>query len=895
MIPETFISSYQRYKEDTNVFTTWLSQAARICGFKLPSLERNQAEPKPSNNSENKAPRLKGKARKEAKAASSTSNSQDAEAKPVLVSKYKLTTRNLIEQAEVVVNSKKANVQMPDSVLHVARRAIHARQRCSDWFRTTGSKDQASTESHAHFIAVLEQAMAILKPCYSNDLPGYDQRMEPNEKDSKQAEKSPQTFDDDLSNRFHMLKVHDTDSDVDLTATEVQASAKQTPTKSQTKSQVEREVWELVEEFSTDIAFVIFCFFEDLHRIQDFLKETWKKYKDGTLDLMTCAMTTNLALDLVRRAEEDIINQAPMLLGGPRSYEALSVLIFYAESFKNGKDPNKMLESDESLKITPFDEFIYLSTARILIKFEQISSFKIAYPQPVPSVRMSYLSRPDLLDLPQVKKWEEEDEFLSQLLMEMSLDDTVSKAMKEINRDRKAPAVDELTKGLYKLRREGEVSTWMIFAARILLDIRDIMGEDMSRGHQEQVAAGRAAFERLDMTVEGNGALTPKGLRWKGRDGAHVMSLWCMLQYYSINDPFPIMKQKWLAEKAHVVDSYQSFDQLPPEWQEEVKSRCQSKGIEPRPPPEMVGNMQQIGLRPIKHATDPNFLSANNPIASGTLMFNICLDMEHAGTALANHHQSIFAIAHLYNAARQTKTLNTSWPAMEEVMQLQITELFAGQLPQTPKDFQSRYALRLGISAQHFARNQRSSTTKKTPTLKATRKNGPQMSNTPASSILSEYINDQSPMARCIYKLESLIQATKAHDSKKLDKRIPTKRQITPLELLSQVRDWLPTTLPLMKIDYIALTRTCSSLLKKIHTAIESELGVEHHLMRDGDSSEAGYIIMALQILMEVNEMNLVQEEILKSRGSDRVEGSPQLDVCARVIREHLGGALSGS
>lgn len=61
--------------------------------------------------------------------------------------------------------------------------------------------------------------------------------------------------------------------------------------------------------------------------------------------------------------------------------------------------------------------------------------------------------------------------------------------------------------------------------------------------------------------------------------------------------------------------------------------------------------------------------------------------------------------------------------------------------------------------------------------------------------------------------------------------------------------------------------------------------------MRDGDSSEVGYIIMALQILMEVQEMDLVQEEILKSRGSGRKkEGSPQLDVCARVIREHLCG-----
>lgn len=51
-----------------------------------------------------------------------------------------------------------------------------------------------------------------------------------------------------------------------------------------------------------------------------------------------------------------------------------------------------------------------MSTARILIKLEQVSSLKIAYPQPVLSVRVSYLSRPDVLDLAQVKKWDEEDE-----------------------------------------------------------------------------------------------------------------------------------------------------------------------------------------------------------------------------------------------------------------------------------------------------------------------------------------------------------------------------------------------------------------------------------------------------------------------------------------------------
>lgn len=82
------------------------------------------------------------------------------------------------------------------------------------------------------------------------------------------------------------------------------------------------------------------------------------------------------------------------------------MIIFFAESFAKGENPEEAFASSDRLKITPFDEFVYLSTARILIKLEQTAAMKIAYPQPVPSVRFSYLSPPDLLDLPQVKKWE---------------------------------------------------------------------------------------------------------------------------------------------------------------------------------------------------------------------------------------------------------------------------------------------------------------------------------------------------------------------------------------------------------------------------------------------------------------------------------------------------------
>ena len=187
--------------------------------------------------------------------------------------------------------------------------------------RKPGGNDSPSTDVKSRFgllsfQIILSSATSMISstipvPVQLNPLLLYPQ--------AEQAEKSPRTFGEDLSNRFHLLKVPNTD-DVDLTATEVQPPKKQTPAKLQSRSQTEHKVWELIDEFSTDSAF-IYCFFEDLHRIQDFLRKTWTKYRHGALDLSTCAMTTNLPLDLVRRAEDHIISQAPMLLGGPRSYE----------------------------------------------------------------------------------------------------------------------------------------------------------------------------------------------------------------------------------------------------------------------------------------------------------------------------------------------------------------------------------------------------------------------------------------------------------------------------------------------------------------------------------------------------------------------------------------------
>lgn len=109
-------------------------------------------------------------------------------------------------------------------------------------------------------------------------------------------------------------------------------------------------VYELEIQHRTNLVFLIFCFFEDLHRIQDFLKETWGKQKAGTADLESAAITTNIALDIVRRAEEDIIATAPAMLAKPRSFQAIAMVIFHADALDKVDDVDKRLSASDILK-----------------------------------------------------------------------------------------------------------------------------------------------------------------------------------------------------------------------------------------------------------------------------------------------------------------------------------------------------------------------------------------------------------------------------------------------------------------------------------------------------------------------------------------------------------------
>lgn len=156
--------TYKQYKEDTLTFTTWLSQAAKSCGWK-PATQL-YASPIPNQDdiaaNATKGPRLKGRDRKLARDAAKSVPISNTESVPQTTVKYAITTTELLQQATIVAKAKKS--KFPDGVQSVLERAIGLRKRCAAWFRETDqlNKYGSSNEGHQHFIDILEKAAQLL-------------------------------------------------------------------------------------------------------------------------------------------------------------------------------------------------------------------------------------------------------------------------------------------------------------------------------------------------------------------------------------------------------------------------------------------------------------------------------------------------------------------------------------------------------------------------------------------------------------------------------------------------------------------------------------------------------------------------------------------------------------
>lgn len=123
-----------------------------------------------------------------------------------------------------------------------------------------------------------------------------------------------------------------------------------------------------------------------------------------------------------------------------------------------------------------------------------------------------------------MNKKDKEDELLSQLIIDLDLKDAMDGAFRDSGTlNYPPPAEDELSYGLRKLREKGAINVCFVFAARIFLGLHEILGEQITRGRDEQ----RVIARNIDFLVASTGTFSQgrDAIRWPSKEDDAVKKL----------------------------------------------------------------------------------------------------------------------------------------------------------------------------------------------------------------------------------------------------------------------------------------------------------------------------------------------------------------------------------
>lgn len=283
MLPDFLVGTYHQYKEDEKTITTWLCVTAKQLGYTSESLP-DPVEP------ELKALKLKTK-----KGKPKTKKQLRDAARRVPgrgVQKFIVDIKEFVPLAEHIVRHIKLPSTVPSSILWLMKRSIEARTDCNAWFQKAGSDDETVVGGHAYFVQILHKVHDILEP--------FTNRTAASKIDD---ETTP------VENIYNGLNVEEP-SKAFLQAAGV-------PSQSAEEKRTSKIVFEVVswfkggfEEF-LEHSFAASALFRDVNKLYEHAKQIWYQYRDGKIDLMTASLTSNTAIDIIRRLEDDFFDRFP--------------------------------------------------------------------------------------------------------------------------------------------------------------------------------------------------------------------------------------------------------------------------------------------------------------------------------------------------------------------------------------------------------------------------------------------------------------------------------------------------------------------------------------------------------------------------------------------------------
>ena len=799
-LPDFLFDTYKRYKEGNQRVLVWLTETAHQCGFKMET-----PTPAPSR-------RLKGKARIEARKAGTISNEQSIH----------LSTKCFGEMVNYIADYK-PSITVPNFILHSLRVTISLRKRCADWFQAKKKvKQNPVNDGHLHFIHVLENALAVLDPLSSSD--------------PKPATAVPLTNPDiakshlsGTTNRFNILSIEE-DFSLD------EATEPQGTTSSNQNFVTETKPGSTYEFPPTDeeVYFALFCFFNDLADLREYLSMIWTEYREGNIDLVSASITTNTAFELVQRSEKDLISTFPKL----SDYEKSAVFFYALMCILRDEKPEYREQPGDVVNFNMLDiaEFVYMPIYSTLCSF-----CNVIQPDHLPSYKPGYFGTYDPLkdrnSLSTRQQMHEDRLILLENLPEF--------CVLAFTRD-DLKLFDQLTIGFRDMCRTKSISIWLTFSAQIYIDIHHILRTDVTRGLKDLQYAGLQASKTLDVYLANSQIFT----NWPANNEAIVKNLRKFIDDCIANDSIGITKQKMYGRQGP---------------------------LPPMGPP--------FALLPF------------HPLGCGLLQFYLHMRLQESGIILALAWGSIMYVAHLYHACRVGGYMDDIWPDMELILKIHTPEqVFAGRAPQTPEESLKAMSIMLGGSALNFAQSRRRGglvLSKKGP--KGLRENSPITEVLKARYLghgdlkltldtVEKLVEDEKIS---LSDQGGIICVEKGAPESILQRQWAKNHKLSTLQLVEALLSAISAEKYALRLDYFSLHLRCLDLLRALRAELDSKF--RQYFGDDYLENDTQLVFIVHYIFMVARGAQVLGEELgapTASRMMVRAAGIMESFLCDKSVVE---------
>lgn len=672
----------------------------------------------------------------------------------------------IIRLANEVANASPA-VVVPTSMLRLLASAIRAREWCSQQPQKEplDSTAKSAADGHRAFIDVLLNIRDILSSITAAHKPS-----------AIPGTKEPINPADNFSNAFESLHLEELDGQDDFSAVGVTTT---TNPKNAPQNTLD------IQDGSAEEAerFAVFCFLFDCYRIREYLADLWHDNRESKINMMTAALTTDTAVDVIRRMHADMALEFPGLewheaidriVSGPKLAQACTT--------PGGGRPETCMKGEKLLDRYDGDALRY-ETA-----YEALKAIRDIYARGKCLGCTTIDAYPDRQDWYEFSAARRDLKISSREIIIRVASDCdillVGQDCEQLN------WIDQITRGFHNISSTKTIPSWMVVASQILVDIHWELRE-------------RIAWPYADLVSEMN---------WMMQSAEHLIDVL----------------------KANDGPSEAPASRI-------MHSTPDGSGKEPQCLlhdllKETRNILRQVSSSDHEEATDW-MPYKYHPVLCGKLA---CYNQKkHASLRSLAARQAgvIIPSLHLYHAALQHGYLENTWPAMEAVSSSQDLDTLriykAGKL--TPLEaLENNFYVALGIPVHSFARNLRKAKGGRDVTYKATTKHvaklgtGLNLLNTlvPSANSSGDLL-DNSPGAtvvRVYPVLATLRNQTPKSSTKTNSKGSDDDARAGLVQLLQELAVGLEHELPLLRFNYLGLARDCLGMLMRL----KQHLQVKH-------------------------------------------------------------------